>query len=280
MYSILVVDDEMIEREGVTFLLEKYQYPFRVFTKRNGKEALEFLRDTSVDVLCTDIKMPFMDGLELCEAAKALDPGLHIVMLTAYNDFEYTKRAIKVKVDDYLMKPVFVDRFRDCMDQIIANLDRQKAERDRKQRLVQAYKTGDAVMRNAAIEHIMRELETQYAGTDSGDESDVRNVVRLAVEMIRKEYMTPLTLDDVAGRVSLSKGRLSTLFKADTGFSVGQYITLARMQKARELVCATNIKLNDISRMVGYENPSYFCELFKRTYGVTAIHLRNGQEDA
>ena len=76
IYRILIVDDEAIEREGVSFLLRKFSYPFEIFTQNNGKNALEFLQDTPVDILCTDIKMPFMDGLELCQEARKLYPDI------------------------------------------------------------------------------------------------------------------------------------------------------------------------------------------------------------
>lgn len=121
IYRILIVDDEAIEREGVSFLLRKFSYPFEIFTQNNGKNALEFLQETPVDILCTDIKMPFMDGLELCQEARKLYPDIFLVLLTAYSDFDYAKRAIHVRANEYLLKPVVVEEFRAVMDSLLQN---------------------------------------------------------------------------------------------------------------------------------------------------------------
>ena len=65
MYKILIVDDESIEREGISFLIEKYKLPLEVAQATNGKTALEYMRTHPIDILLTDVKMPQMDGLEL-----------------------------------------------------------------------------------------------------------------------------------------------------------------------------------------------------------------------
>lgn len=67
MYTILIVDDEKIEREGIKFLIEEYQLPLNIVEAVNGKAALAYLEANRVDILFTDIKMPFMDGLELAK---------------------------------------------------------------------------------------------------------------------------------------------------------------------------------------------------------------------
>ena len=64
MYKILIVDDESIEREGISFLIEKYKLPLEVAQATNGKTALEYMRTHPIDILLTDVKMPQMDGLE------------------------------------------------------------------------------------------------------------------------------------------------------------------------------------------------------------------------
>ena len=106
MYKILIVDDEQIERDGVRFLLNKFAYLFEIAARNNGREALAFLREQPVDVICTDIKMPFMDGLELCAEARKLIPSVRLILLTAYSEFSYARKAIQVQADDYLLKPV------------------------------------------------------------------------------------------------------------------------------------------------------------------------------
>ncbi|HJD21595.1 MAG TPA: response regulator [Candidatus Gemmiger faecigallinarum] len=280
MYSILVVDDELLEREGVTFLLRKFGYPFQIFTQANGKAAIEFLQGASVDVICSDIKMPFVDGLSLCEEAKKLNPAVKIVLLTAYNDFSYTRRAIRVHVDDYIMKPVVVSEFREVMDRLLAELDASRAERERRRELLRVYEAAPPEQRVKVLDEILHELQNSVpADEPEGDPMAVSDhrAIRLAMAYIRENYARDLTMDQLAEKVCLSKGYLSNLFKNEVGVSVMQYITMLRMQKARQLLLTTNMRLGDIGEIVGYHNQSYFCLTFKKFYGVTANSLRLGE---
>lgn len=65
--KILLVDDEREEREGISWLIEKYKYPLEIMQASNGKEALQCIEKTKIDILFTDVKMPIMDGLELAK---------------------------------------------------------------------------------------------------------------------------------------------------------------------------------------------------------------------
>lgn len=74
MYRILIVDDEKIERTGIRFLLGQMNRDFEIFEAVNGKDALEWLEQNRVDILLTDIKMPFMNGIELLEQVSVKYP--------------------------------------------------------------------------------------------------------------------------------------------------------------------------------------------------------------
>lgn len=85
MYKILVVDDESIEREGISFLIEKYKFPLEVAQATNGKTALEYMRTHPIDILLTDVKMPQMDGLELARHTFEKYPDVRILVFSAYS---------------------------------------------------------------------------------------------------------------------------------------------------------------------------------------------------
>ena len=108
--SIFIVDDESIIREGLIDSIEWEKYGFQIAGEAaNGEEALDKILRLNPDIIITDIRMPKMDGLELCEKIKALGITSKIVILTGYSDFEYAKRAVRLNVFDYLMKPVGAD---------------------------------------------------------------------------------------------------------------------------------------------------------------------------
>jgi two-component system response regulator YesN len=94
MLSVLIADDEFIEREGISFLLGQSPYEFRIYMAENGEEAMRCLEENDIDILFTDIKMPFMDGLELLVLANQKFRSLKIVIFSAFADFNYAKTAL------------------------------------------------------------------------------------------------------------------------------------------------------------------------------------------
>ena len=107
MYSILIVDDEKIERRGIKFLLKQIGVELEIYEASNGKEALEFLQENKVDILFTDIKMPFMDGIQLINEVKKNNIKNKIVIFSGYEEFEYAKFATKMGVLNYILKHYF-----------------------------------------------------------------------------------------------------------------------------------------------------------------------------
>ena len=102
MYDILIVDDEAVERQVIRFLLDKFGFPFRITEAANGQQALAFLEKRRFHVLFTDIKMPFVDGLELAKQARELYPDLHIVFFSGFDDFEYARQALSLRIVNYV----------------------------------------------------------------------------------------------------------------------------------------------------------------------------------
>lgn len=122
MYEILIVDDEPVEREVIRFLLKKFELPFHVTEAVNGQQALELLAKRHFHILFTDIKMPFVDGLELARQARDLFPDLHIVFFSGYDDFETARQAFSLGVVNYILKPVNPEEFRKTLTGILERL--------------------------------------------------------------------------------------------------------------------------------------------------------------
>lgn len=128
MLKILIVDDEFIERDGIIFLINKFSFDFEIKECCDGEEAIDYLKKNQVDILFTDVKMPFIDGLELSKQAKIMYPNLKIVIFSGFGEFEYAKKAIEVGVSDYILKPVNQDQFKKTIKKVI-----DEVEEDRKQ---------------------------------------------------------------------------------------------------------------------------------------------------
>lgn len=128
MYRILIADDEKDERDAIRFLLQKYRFPLTVMEAANGKEALEHLTLEGADILFTDIKMPFLNGIELAGKAKELFPDLQIIFFSGYDDFEYVKEALSLRAVNYILKPVNTEEFRKTILTVIEAIQKKEQE--------------------------------------------------------------------------------------------------------------------------------------------------------
>ena len=107
MLKVFLVEDETLIREGLRDRIPWEQYGFRfVGEAGDGEMALPLIRKTRPDVIITDIKMPFMDGLELSRIVKEEFPKTKILIVSGYDDFEYAREALTIGVDQYILKPV------------------------------------------------------------------------------------------------------------------------------------------------------------------------------
>lgn len=138
IYKILLVDDEATERDGIRFLINKFDIPLKVSETANGKLAMEYLRENKTDILLTDIKMPHMDGLELARQARELYSDIKIIIFSAYGEFDYARQAMQAKAVNYLLKPIEVDEFVGVMQSVIAHCDEEKAQREKREALIGA----------------------------------------------------------------------------------------------------------------------------------------------
>jgi two-component system response regulator YesN len=130
MYRVLLVDDEPTIREGLRTLIPWEEIGFRVIdTAANGHEALQKCEILIPDLLIVDIRMPGMNGLELVKNLRRLEHHMHILILSGYDDFEYAKQAISLRIDGYLLKPVDEDELIGYLNQLREQLTKETVRR-------------------------------------------------------------------------------------------------------------------------------------------------------
>ena len=106
-YRVLLVDDEEDIRVGISRKMDWAGLGFSLVGEaENGQDALELAEQLRPDVVLTDIKMPFMDGLELCRILTQRLPAAKFVVFSGFDDFEYARQAVSMGVSEYIMKPV------------------------------------------------------------------------------------------------------------------------------------------------------------------------------
>lgn len=124
MYRVLIVDDEMPALRFVQSIIEQFAQNFEVVgTAASGEQGFQFLERHPVDLLITDIGMRGMNGIELAQAARAMQANIHIVVISGYGEFEYAQGAIQAGVDDYLLKPVSISKMTNILQALEKKMD-------------------------------------------------------------------------------------------------------------------------------------------------------------
>lgn len=142
MYKVLLVDDEILVREAIGAKIQWEQLGFELAGDcENGEAAVEFLKENPVDVVLTDICMPYMDGMELSKYIYENLPQTAIIIFSGYSDFEYAKQAIQYKVSEYILKPVTAQELREVLTKVREKLDKERTQEKKIDALKKVYRT-------------------------------------------------------------------------------------------------------------------------------------------
>lgn len=139
-YSVLLVDDE---EDVIRIIMKKLDWESMglniIGHAANGVEALEMAEELSPDIVMTDIKMPYMDGLTLCRKLKELSRTIRVIIFSGFDEFEYAKEAIKMEAEEYLLKPVNAVELKEVFERVKKDLDRELDEKRNTDKLREYY---------------------------------------------------------------------------------------------------------------------------------------------
>ena len=167
LYKIMLVDDEEEVRKSIIKKIDWADAGFEVVgDAENGQEALEKLELLEPDVVVTDIRMPYMDGLALTEKIRQRYPSTKVVIFSGFDDFEYAQRAIQLNVTEYILKPVNVEEMTAILKKIRRNLDEEIAMRRDVDLLRERYVASLPLMR----EHFLNTLVTGSVAAETAEE--------------------------------------------------------------------------------------------------------------
>ena len=159
MYRILLVDDEILVRDAIKENIDwKSMDCELVGDCENGKQAADFVKTHPVDIVLTDILMPYMDGMELSHFLHDNYPEIVIVIFSGFGEFEYAKKAIQYNVSEYMLKPVTAMELREVIGKMKEKVDQQRKEKEKLESLTktsQDYHKNALVIRSKAIEALV-----------------------------------------------------------------------------------------------------------------------------
>jgi two-component system response regulator YesN len=126
-YKVFLVEDEIITREGIRDTVDWGAAGYQLCGEApDGEIALPLIRERRPDVLITDIKMPFMDGLQLCRILRETLPATKIIILSGHDEFKYAQEAIQIGVTEYLLKPIAPRDLLTALRKVAAQLDEER----------------------------------------------------------------------------------------------------------------------------------------------------------
>ena len=244
MKHILIVDDSNMYCIIAKNALEG---SYRVSLVHSGQEALEFLEKEIPDLILMDIEMPGMNGLDAADAIREADKDAVIIFITAFDEFDYAKRAIHVHALEYLLKPL-------SEKELSANLEEA------------IYLTQKSEKKKPLLKADLQENHHENIKMNA-----VADNIR---EFIEKHYKEDISLQDVAGSMNYSDAYFCKIFKQCFDKSFLVYLTEYRVEKAKVLLADMSINIKDVSAEVGYRDSNYFARVFKRNEGIPPTEYR------
>lgn len=252
MHSVLIIDDEKPVRQAIAALghWEELGIAAR-YEAVEGESGLQILREKQPEIVLVDMKMPNMDGAQFLEIAHREFPGVKYIVISGYDNFEYTRRAIQAQVLDYLLKPVVEAELNQLLQLAVAQIAAEKAEGARQ--------AGAA-------------LPFPDAPHPAGAEKINLAAIKTYID---QHYDRDIKLSFFAERYFLSKEYLSKLFKEAFGYNIYEYVLRVRMEKAREMLADPALRVAVIAEHLGYRDQNYFSRAFKTYYGISPTEYRD-----
>ncbi|MEZ4771080.1 MAG: response regulator [Caldilineales bacterium] len=181
-YTVFFVEDEIVTREGIRDRVDWRANGFELCGEApDGEIALPLLQTLRPDVLITDIKMPFMDGLELSRIVRERLPATRIIFLSGHDEFEYAQSAIKLGVTEYLLKPVTVRDIDHALQRVAAELDRERQSREALNKLrSQVQETQDRLRERLLLDLVVGAVSSAQA---------IEKAEQLGLDLLARAYL-------------------------------------------------------------------------------------------
>lgn len=234
---VLLVDDEIMIREGFKHLFDWEAHDCQVVGEAaDGMEAMNQIDTLQPDIVIMDINIPIMNGLKVIQCSRMKHPEIAFVIVSGYDDFSYCREALRLKITDYILKPVNYEEFGACIDNLKIALFRQQLPQE----------------------------ETQ------GEERPIMAITRYLQEHLSED----ISLSILAEEFHLSAQYISQMFKSEIGVNFLAYLTNIRMERAKKLLLSTALSIGEISEQLGFGDYRVFTKVFKKSEGVTPSQYR------
>ena len=237
--KLLIADDEDVIRNGIAKYIKLHTDRFdQIYLAKNGQEASDMIFRYKPELMLLDVQMPLKDGIEVMQEAKRAGILPSTIILSGYDEFRYAQQAVHLGAKDYLLKP----------------------------------------SRSSDILKLLQEVADETQGIDASQEewdaTEHNNLVEVAKHYMDEHYYENITLQDVADKVGITAGYLSTLFsqKLECGFI--DYLNRIRIDHACTYLTQHYLKTYEIAYKVGFRDEKYFSKVFRKMAGQSPSEYR------
>lgn len=238
MYRLIIADDETIVLNGIKNTIDWNALGVQVVAvAKDGDEFYKKALEYMPDIALVDIRMPSMDGLTAIGKLNPLLCHCQFIIFTAYQDFNYAKKALELGVMAYITKPILKNEVIDKVKLAIRRLESSYPERIPKTEIAMS-----------SIEQVTRYMQS-HVDTD-------------------------YTLMDVADYMQMNPAYLSRYFKEKMNMTFGEYDKKLKMERASDLLLTTNLKMYEIADRLGYKSTQHFSRIFKEYASMTPMEYR------
>lgn len=240
--TILLVDDNM---EILEVLVDEFEETYRVLTSTNGKEALQILMDEHIDLVICDVMMPIMDGFEFCKIVKSTFEYSHVpvILLTARNTLKSRIEGLEIGADAYIDKPFEIE----LLLVQVANLIKNRNH-------LREYFVSSPIVELRSIAHT------------HSDTSFLNKLQTIILSNIDDQH---LNVDKLAKLMHISRTSLFRKIKSISNLTPNELINITRLKYAAQLLTETDLKIFEISYMVGFSSHTTFGRNFLKQFGVS-----------
>lgn len=289
MYRILIADDEPMIRIGLQKLVEQSGQPIAgIRTAENGVQALERIREERPDFLFTDIRMPRMDGLELCKQVAEMDADIQTVVISGYSDFEYAQKCVSYGVKEYLLKPINKKAINEVLEKLARARDRQRSDTFVPVTLLEQWVAGlEQRIWTLQEEELAQQLsrigsELRGYGLKTARMKDV--LEELNVLLLRRlNTRDVFALESSLELAGASEEEEAWRLFVDAAGTLCQELKTRRKGRIKDPVeeakhyieehLAEEVSLDEVADFIGL-NASYFSQLFKQSTHETFVQYR------
>lgn len=297
MYKVFLVDDEIEIREGMRDSINWGNINF-VFSGEapDGEMALPLIQEVKPDVLITDIKMPFMDGLQLSKMVHKMMPWVKIVILTGHDEFHYAKEAISIGVAEFLLKPVCATELMDVLKKIAAKIEQEKKEEETSEKLKEQFENNTAVLKERFLNELVMGMVSLKDVVDKCEHFQINIISKYYIVTIMEaetkvqnmndcKYLEYLKFEEVVDKIlkgnqqvikfKRTTGELILIIKGDDDLKLSTYayeLSETIMNEVEsDTDCTLSISIGSVMERLGGIAKSYvdadFVNKYKYIYG-------------